>query len=139
MSQQELIGRWELVRYELRRPGDEPIHPFGEDPAGVLSYAADARMSVLFMRRDRPRLPGDDYLAASAEAKAAAFDGFAGYAGTWAYDEAARVVVHRIEVAWLPNWVGSEQRRNVDLVGDRLTLSSDKGWSSSSLVWRRAG
>jgi hypothetical protein len=131
----ELVGRWSLVSYELNRKGDT-AHPFGAQPQGLLDYAADGRMWVHFGRRDRPHLE-TDYFTSSAEDKAAAFEAMAAYTGTWRVDEAAGVVVHAVELAWLPNWEGTEQRRHFVLDGDVLTLSSDKGWSSSRLVWRR--
>jgi hypothetical protein len=137
VSRDALIGRWSLVSYELLRPGDAPLNPFGDRPAGFLAYDPDGRMWVQFARPGRPRLSRDDYLAAVSAEKAAAFDGFAAYAGTWRLEEAAGVVVHCVEIAWLANWEGTEQRRHYALDGDLLTLSSDKGWSSSRLVWRR--
>jgi hypothetical protein len=137
VDRDRLVGRWRIVSYELRRAGEDTIEPYGRDPVGVLSYGADGRMSVLFGRRGRAPFSGPDYLAAAEAEKAAAFDGFAAYAGTWALDEAARVVVHRVEIAWVPSWEGSEQRRSYALAGSTLELSSDKGWSSSRLVWRR--
>lgn len=137
MDRDALVGRWRIVSYELRRAGEETIEPYGSDPIGVLSYGADGRMSVHFGRRGRVPFSGPDYLAAPEAEKAAAFDGFAAYAGTWEVDEPARVVVHRVEIAWVPSWEGSEQRRSYALAGDLLELSSDKGWSSSRLVWRR--
>ena len=137
MSASALVGRWSLVSYEIAYPGRAAVAFLGDDPVGLLAYDADGRLWVQFARRDRPRLSTDDYLRAPAEEKVAAFDTVAAYFGTWEVDEPARVVVHRVELAWNPNWTGSEQRRDYELDGDTLTLSSDKGWSSSTLVWRR--
>ena len=137
MSASRLVGRWSLVSYEIAYPGRDAVALLGDDPVGLLAYDEDGRLWVQFARRDRPRLSTDDYLGAPDEERLAAFDTFAAYGGTWEVDEAARIVVHRVEVAWNPNWTGTEQRRNYALDGDVLTLSSDKGWSASRLVWRR--
>ena len=137
MSRDALTGRWSLLSYEIAWAGRDAVALLGDDPVGFLAYDADGRLWVQFARRDRSRLSTDDYLRAPDAERLAAFDTFAAYSGTWEVDEAARVVVHRVELAWNPNWTGTEQRRDYALDGDVLTLSSDKGWSSSRLVWRR--
>jgi hypothetical protein len=139
VSREALVGRWSLVSYEIAYPGQAAVAFLGDDPVGLLAYDADGRLWVQFGRRDRPRLSTDDYLGAPAGQKVAAFDSAAAYCGTWELVERAGVVVHRVELAWNPNWTGTEQRRHYALDGDTLTLSSDKGWSSSRLVWRRLG
>jgi Lipocalin-like domain len=51
-------------------------------------------------------------------------------------------VVHDVEVATVPNWVGTQMTRRVRIVGNRLTLSTPpitKGGTKSTfdLVWER--
>jgi hypothetical protein len=65
---------------------------------------------------DRPKLSGDR-LAAPVEERAAAFSGTSAYAGRYVFD--GRKVTHTVEVATVPNWVGTEVVRYVELAGDR--------------------
>jgi Lipocalin-like domain len=52
--------------------------------------------------------------------------------------------VHHVELSLFPNWVGSDQERWVELVGDRLTLSASPLLVAGKqqvprLVWGRIG
>jgi hypothetical protein len=60
---------------------------------------------------------------ASAEAKAAAFDGYMSYAGRW-YVEGDEVV-HTVELALTPDAVGRAQRRTARLEAGGLCLTYD--------------
>ncbi len=43
--------------------------------------------------------------------------------GTYSVDERVGVVTHHLAASMFPNWVGSEQRREVLFEGDLLTAS----------------
>jgi hypothetical protein len=51
-------------------------------------------------------------------------------------------VVHHIEQSLFPNWVGTSQKRFIELEGDRLTLTTDpfetSRTSAARAVWERA-
>lgn len=51
------------------------------------------------------------------------FNTMSAYAGTYTFEAPDRVV-HHVEVAWAPSWVGSRQPRRLQLDGDTLTLST---------------
>jgi hypothetical protein len=50
-------------------------------------------------------------------------------------------VIHHVELSLFPNWVGSDQERWVELVGDRLTLTASRLLAGKQqvprLVWER--
>jgi hypothetical protein len=64
---------------------------------------------------------------------------FFAYAGTWHLDD--EVVVHDVTHALDPGFVGTQQRRRVDLDGDLLVLSADEPIGDAlrhhRLTWRR--
>jgi hypothetical protein len=99
-------------------------HPFSERPLGYVVYTADGRMITTISRRDRTPI-GGDLLSAPAEARAAAFESFMAYSGTFRVE--AGDVIHTVEMSMYPDWIGSEQRRHVELGASaaRLTLSTD--------------
>ena len=139
-----LVGAWELVAWQLLDPDGGLVEPFGPAPQGLLVYGADGFMSVVITAPDRPRLP-DDPAVRTEGAKASAFDGAHAYAGTWALLPGE--VVHRVRVSALPNYEGTEQRRQLDLDGDLLTLTTPPGHAAhiapgsgvvGRLTWRRA-
>jgi hypothetical protein len=77
------------------------------------------------------------------EKTAQLFFTMAAYAGT--YTVQSGKVVHHLEVAWLPSWVGSDQPREINLDGNTLTIRTQSMRSAREgkdfiyvLVWRRA-
>jgi hypothetical protein len=54
----------------------------------------------------------------------AAFDGYISYCGSYEVNAQRRFVIHRLELSWFPNWVGTEQKRFFEFAGDRLTLTT---------------
>src|SRR5579864_3414615 len=135
---QQFIGVWKLVSYELRAPSGALSYPLGNDPVGRITYDAEGRMSAQLMRRNPPNFSNDDRRKATTEEMVAAWRGYVGYFGTYTVDEKAGTVIHHVEAAWFPNFVGTEQVRHFKLQSDRLTLESDQaGGGRATLVWRR--
>lgn len=120
LQRDDLIGRWRLVSWSTRDDDGTVAHPFGEDPEGSLVYTADGWMSAILAPADRPPLSTTDFLGGEEAERAEAFSTFIAYAGT--YDIEEDDVVHQVTVSLLPNWVGSDQRRRAELVGDELVL-----------------
>ena len=66
---------------------------------------------------------------------------YVSYCGT--YEFSGSTVIHRVELSLFPNWVGVQQERLVELVGDRLVLSTRpillRGMQRiARLTWERA-
>jgi hypothetical protein len=116
-----LIGSWRLVSYETTDASGRKGRPYG-DAAGRISYDANGNMTGQVMRPDRaPVEPGD----AHATLARAAYLGYIAYFGT--YDVAAdgRSVVHHVQGALNPAWVGGDQVRQLRFEGERLVLSTE--------------
>jgi hypothetical protein len=122
MSGEQLVGVWDFTSMVVRTSRVEVVYPYGEHLLGRLSYTSGGHMSVLLMRPDRPRVASDDPLAGTESEKAAAFESFDAYCGTYEVDEKRGIVVHRIELGKFPNWVGTQQVREYELSGDQLVL-----------------
>ena len=135
----ELVGTWQMVSWTQRR-GLEEILPMGEAPVGSIIYTEDGFISVNIMRRQRAQMLSGDFVTASEQEKAVAFGDYLGYAGTFELD--GEDVVHHINCASFPNWVGQRQTRRPRLEGGILTLDAAarivSGVSvTATLVWRR--
>lgn len=115
-------GTWRLVLFEVRGREGEVSHPFGLDAAGYLIYGQDGYMAAALMQAKRANFASADILEASAEEKAAAFDSYSSYCGT--YEVKDSKVIHHIECSQLPNWSGTDQERFFEFSEDneRLTL-----------------
>lgn len=141
---QDLVGTWKLVEWTASVDG-EPVTPFGGETTGLITYTADGRMWGTLMRVDRPLVDGDTLAAAPESERAAAAAGYLNYAGT--YRLAGSTVVHEVEVSLFPNWIGTDQVREMqwapnDRGGRDLLLSAESTSSKGEivvnhLIWRR--
>jgi hypothetical protein len=135
-----LVGLWKLEEAFLVDAEDRKIGPaFGARPVGYINYLPNGMMMTVVTDADRKPLSADR-LAAPIEERAAAFSGVSAYVGTWQFD--GRKVTHQIEVSSLPNWVGTEVVRFVEVAGDRVIYRTApqmlNGVSSVvRLVWAR--
>jgi hypothetical protein len=136
-----LVGNWSLVSFEVVS-GGRTEYPFGPDAVGLLTCDQASHMTVQVMRTGRPFFASDDQEDGTVEEVSAAFKGYAAYYGTYSVDEQARVITHHVAASMFPNWVGTDQRRQAVLEGDRLTLSTRMTWHEGKewlfrLVWGR--
>ncbi len=141
-QQISVVGTWKLVSYETVTAGGMRSLPLGPDLVGLAIYLPNGRVSIQFMRRDRPRFQSGDAWRGTLEEERAAFEGFFSYAGRYTIDAARSVVTHHIEIASAPNYVGIDLPRTFALEGDRLTLRTPQRQlagqtSASTLVWER--
>ena len=145
---ERLIGAWELIDVvEQPEDGSPARHPMGEGAVGLIVYTPDGFMSVQIMQRGHAPAEasaGDPY-GRTAEDFAAEARTYFAYAGSFAVDEVARVVTHRVRTSLYPGWVGQDQRRVARLDDDDvLELSSAEPSPSAGvpvrtrLRWRRA-
>jgi lipocalin-like protein len=118
----ELVGTWKLVSMHAKHAdGRITSDPdFGPNPAGYLMYDASGHMCTEFMNPDRFDWRNPDNPAPQ-EAKAAV-DGYEAYCGTYEIHEAQGIVVHRKELALVPNAAGTTAERSVSFSGKRLVL-----------------
>ena len=81
-------------------------------------------MSVVLMRSDRPKFASNNLMEATAEEVETAFEGYISYCGSYEVNEQEHFVIHRLQLSWFPNWVGTEQKRFFEFADDRLTLKT---------------
>jgi hypothetical protein len=136
----KLVGTWKLVSFSAQDPSGQVSYPFGKNAQGRLIYEANGRMAVQLMNPDRPRFASNDLLRTSEAEVRAAFDGYAAYYGSYSVDPGQGLMVHHVEAAHLPNWVGTGQVRHFEFQGNRLILKGPLergGQGVVSLVWER--
>ena len=75
-------------------------------------------MTALVFRRDRPS-PSRAVL--TDEEKVALFDTMVAYSATYTVEQDS--VIHHVDAAWNPTWIGSNLVRPFKLDGDRLLIS----------------
>jgi hypothetical protein len=115
---QRLIGTWRLVSYETESPDGRKGQPYAA-AVGRLEYDDHGNMSGQVMRPNRARVE----LGGTTQQVRAAYIGYIAYFGTYEVADDGKTVVHHVEGALNPAWVGGEQVRSIEFDGDRLILS----------------
>ncbi len=142
-----LLGTWHLVRWAISySDGRAETLPFGADATGLILYANDGWMNACIARTGRAGLSSESVRSAPQAERLAAFESFFQYAGRYTIriigDQ--QQVVHTVTHALNPNFVGTQQVRNMAFSADgNLTLSaSDRVPVTEvarhhSLIWSR--
>jgi hypothetical protein len=93
-QQASVVGSWRLVSYDTQTTDGVKSLPLGQDLAGLAIYLPNGRVSIQFMRRDRPRVQSGDAWRGSLEEERR-LPGFFSYAGRYTIDTGS-VVTHHI-------------------------------------------
>ena len=131
------IGSWNLLSYELRLPSGAVEKPLGDRPLGRILYLKNRQMSAQVMGSGLDLLSNSEPEEATPEEAGRAWHNYMGYWGTYTVDAGAGVVIHMVQGAWFPNWVGQKQVRRYRFTDDQLTLEADSPAWHATLVWQR--
>ncbi len=150
LAENPLLGSWRLVRWEIAYSDSRPnAMPFGPGAVGLICYTADGYMSASIARAGRPVLSSESVRSAPPAERLAAFDSFFQYAGPYELRRGPELptgmqVVHHVVMALNPNFVHTDQVRNVEFDATGvLTLSASDTVPGSAvaryhrLVWQR--
>ena len=135
----QVHGVWKLTSYlvEVQATG-EKFPPMGEHPAGYVNFTPEGR--VFFVLSGDGRKPGK-----TAEEKAELLNSLVAYTGTYRVEGDKWIT--RVQVAWNPEWVGTEQSRFFRVEGDKLEVLTpwrkmpnwaDKGMTRSIISFERS-
>ena len=120
----KFLGAWRLVSIEGTPPGRTNVY---DRPTGLIMYDPSGHMCVnIVLKADRkPFAPyTKGLLTATTEEKAAAFDTYAAYFGTYSIDAKAGTVTHHLEDNLVPGRQGTDNVRWFEFQGpDRLLLT----------------
>ena len=135
----QIHGVWKLVSYdvEIQATGQkEP--PMGKNPTGYVIFTPEGR--VFFV------LTGEGRKAAkTVQERADLLSSLVAYTGTYRLEGDQWIT--KVEVAWNPEWVGTEQRRFFKVDGKRLQVLTpwrvmpnwpEKGMTRSIITFERA-
>jgi hypothetical protein len=136
------LGAWTLISIDTILP-DGSVTLWMNRPkphTGLLVYSPQGLMSIQIASARAPRTAADPAL--TLEEKAAYFDSYYGYFGTFEVDEAASTVTHHPISSLRQQEVGVAFKRHYDFAGDTLTLNTENSLSAPAnshnrVVWRR--
>ena len=109
-------GVWSLVSYvvEVKETG-ESFAPMGDKPTGYVIFTAEGRLSFTLSAQGRQP-------ATTAEERSDLLKSMIAYTGSYRL-EGDRWIT-RVDVAWNPSWVGTEQTRFYRVEADQLIVST---------------
>jgi hypothetical protein len=134
----EVFGLWKLVSYEVEiQATSEKILPMGNKPSGYVLFMPEGRVFFMFTGEGRHPMEKD-------EEGCELLSTLVAYTGTYRIEGDKWIT--KVEVAWNPAWVGTEQTRTFRIIGNRLQILTpwrvmpnwaDKGTSRSIVTVER--
>jgi hypothetical protein len=134
-----VVGLWQLVSYEIEvQTTGEKVPVMGQKPTGFANFSPEGR--VFFILTGEGRKP-----AKTDQERGELLSTLVAYTGTYRVE--GDMWVTNVDVAWNPEWVGTEQRRSFRIDDDQLQVLtpwrvmpnwSDKGMTRSIVTFQRA-
>ena len=125
LDRSQLVGTWKLLSIETVRPSGEVVYEWmGRNPVGLIIYDPTGHMSVQIMHDPRPTFASGEYRTATPEEIKTAYAGYYAYFGTYEVNEKEGTVIHHIQASLWPGEVGIDYKRQVNLSGDRVILTT---------------
>ena len=135
----KVVGLWKLVSYEIEVQATGQKGPvMGQNPTGYANFLPEGR--VFFILTGEARKP-----AKTDQERAELFGTLIAYTGKYRI-EGDRWIT-KVDVAWNPEWVGTEQARTFKIDGDRLQVLTpwrvmpnwaEKGMTCGIVTFERA-
>lgn len=106
-----IVGVWSLQSFHMDDvETGQRSEPFGPAPRGTLILHPDGRMAAMIAPRERTP----------------AHQAFVAYSGRYRLEPPDQLVT-AVDVAWIHDWIGTDQVRTYALDGDGLELSTPPG------------
>jgi hypothetical protein len=119
---ERIVGTYRLARYAAH----------GAEPIGRISYDASGRMWAMILPPGRAPLDRDS----APDAYRDTMRGVVAYYGTYTIDESTQRVLHHVEAASNPAWIGDDFIRWYRFEGPNLLISLSQSFDNP-LLWER--
>lgn len=113
--QKEIVGSWKLVAAKTQFEDGTATDMHGADPVGSVVFTGK-RMTAIITRRSRPARTDNNL--------GDLFKTMIAYTGTYSIE--GNELVTTVDAAWVPEWVGTAQKRFMEIEGDTLVLRTAK-------------
>ena len=133
-----VVGIWKLVSYDVEVQASGQKEPaFGRSPSGYVTFTPEGR--VFFVLTADGRKP-----AKTVPERAELLNTLIAYTGRYRLEDGKWIT--SVDVAWNPEWVGTEQARQYKVEGNRLQVLTpwrvmpnwpDKGMTRSIVTFER--
>jgi hypothetical protein len=136
---QQVVGAWTMVSNVLDQDGKK-TEPYGSDAKGSVILTNTGRVALVITRSDIPKFAANNRTQGTPEENKAAVAGSIAYFGTYTVDEPSKTLIMKLEGSTYPNWVGTEQKRTLELTGDEMKFINKNPSMGAGLItvtWKR--
>jgi len=134
----DLVGAWTLVSSDTVNPDGSRVQTFGANPRGILIFTSDGRFIYLLSRADLPKFASNSRATGTPEENKSVVQGSIATFGT--YSVAGKDLAIKVEHSTFPNWIGTDQKRSIAIIGDDLKWTNPAGSAGgvAELAFKRA-
>jgi hypothetical protein len=135
----KILGTWKLVSFEAEiQTTGQKESVMGQNPTGYAIFTPEGR--AFFMLTGEGRKP-----AKTVQERADLLDTLVAYTGTYRLEGDEWIT--QVDVAWNPEWIGTEQKRFFKMEGNRVQVVTawgvhpnwpDKGMTRRILTFEKA-
>jgi len=116
----QIVGVWKLVSFSTKEVAAGTVaHPLGEKPVGYYIYTKGGRLLALQVAQDRKPPAGANPTDAE---RVELFKTMAANAGTYSLE--GHTLTTTFDVTWNQAWTGTSQKRQIEIAGNKLTVTS---------------
>ena len=141
-----VCGHWMLVS-ETAHQEDKTSEPLAPNPSGPIMFDQSGRFMLLIVRSGLLKFAADKRDAGRREENKAVLAGLLAFTGSHTVSEADQVLTLQVEASTFPNWVGTNQKRCLTLIGDGMKwtnrtpaigakLSKSRGDAPQASAWK---
>jgi hypothetical protein len=113
-----LIGTWTLVSVDNIYPDKSRVHPYGDNPQGLLIFDVNGNYAIQIFKAKRTNVISGDKNKCTPEENAELVQGSNSHFGKYNVDETTNTITFNIEHASFPNWEGTVQKRTYTYTGN---------------------
>lgn len=141
-AQEKLVGSWSLVSIDNIYPDNSRVHPYGENPKGLLIFDDKGNYAIQILKRIRENIATGDKNKCTPEENASIVQGSNSHFGKYEIDKKNKIIVFKIESASFPNWEGTTQKRSYVCTQNEIkyvVTNTTQGGQSviAEVVWRK--
>jgi hypothetical protein len=133
----DFVGTWTMASHVNTQPDGSKVDVFGPKGTGMAIFESNGHFVMIVINPDTPKFASNIRTQGTPEEYKAAVLGGTSFYGT--YSVSNKVVSLKVEGSTDPNWIGTEQKRNVStFVRDefKFTFAGALGGTNEA-TWRR--
>jgi hypothetical protein len=112
----QLVGTWTVTSWEQDVTNGPKLQRFGADPKGINVFQRNGRFFFILLNPNIPKIASNNPSKPTPEEAVAIVAGSIAYYGTYAVDEASKVIALHIEGTTLQNQLGIDQKRTITTI-----------------------